>query len=1046
MSALFHPLNIYILGLGGGFLIPLLYRLAKRWLAPVFFLALSGIALVSAVAFARVLAGAPAIEVVTAGIAAPVSISLRLGAAEGFFCVSVNVVSLLGAIHLWPRLREHYGALLLYLIGVMGINGMVMTRDLFNLFVFLEIVSIATYGLLGLAGTPRSLSAAFKYIVATVIASTFFLLATALIYFATGTLSIDELLYLSQSAGSAPDNLLTGPIAQTALLLLLAALLIELKPFPANGWGLDVYETAPGGIASFVSVGVSAGVFFSLYKLLPLFTPWLDLIAFSGGLTFVASNIIGVRQVQVRRMLGYSSVGQLGLATLALALLAKTGAPDLLPLVVGGLIVNHLLAKAGLFWLADLVKHRSTAAWSPIARHRLLLFLFAALVVAISGLPPFPGFWAKWTLVLQLSVTEYGWAILAIAVGSLLEAAYMFRWLGRSIHARTDNTLAPMRLRAIAPVAAVVVLLAAVGVIALAVAAPASLWTVTPLAVGALMAAAEARWPQRLSGRAKALAALASLIIIGPLLLPATDGLPYLFGMVFILGGFVVGLGALYRTDPRTGYYPLLAVMLLALPALAGSRTSLEFFVNWELVTLSSYFLIAHGHHAGSQTLRYLLFSLAAAFFLLAGFGQFYAASGSTDLLALRSALGEGGAHTAAAFVLIAIGCLIKAGVVGVHVWVPGTYALADDDLSALLSAVISKVAIFGLLTSTYLAIRSESGLELAQLLAWIGFATALICGVIALCQHDMKRLLAFSSISQIGYIVAAIALMSHIGWVTALYLVASHLLIKGVLFLAITGVLVQARTGALGSLGGLARNMPVTFGMVLAALIAMAGLPPLAGFGSKWLLIGNMIDEGWYLLAAVGFLATFVGFLYMTRLAWSVFLGPRHPEHAEVREAPVSLLVPQILLMAGILVLAFHPMLLMEPLSRAVDPAFAASLIWEGQSLQEIYASLNPLPVMSAAVIVSVIAAGLLVIVVRRGDSGRGGDVRGTLSGLWSFVENNPVLDRIPSASAFWNGVAHFVVLAGGRLRLLYDGHAQTYALTVLLYIVAFNFLGISR
>ncbi len=1035
MSALFHPLNIYILGLGGGFLIPLLYRLAKGWLAPVFFAALSGIVLVSAVAFARVLAGAPAIEVMTAGAMPPVSISLRLGLAEGFFCLAVNAVSWLGAIHMWPRLRAHYGAMLLYLIGVMGINGMIMTRDLFNLFVFLEIVSIATYGLLGLGDTARSLAAAFKYIVATVIASTFFLLATALIYFATGTLSIDALLNLPQP--------LSGPIATTALLLLLAAILIEMKPFPANGWGLDVYESAPGGVAAFVSVGVSAGVFFSLYKLLPLFAPWLDLIAFSGALTFVASNLIGLRQVRVRRMLGYSSVGQLGLATLALALLAKTGAGHLAPLVVGGLILNHLLAKAGLFWLADRIGRASTGAWSPIARHGLLLFLFGALVTAISGLPPFPGFFAKWTLVLQLSDTGHVWAIAAIAIGSLLEAAYMFRWLGRSLHARPDDTIDPVGWRTAAPVAATVVLLAVTGALAAWLAAPGALWFFAPLAAGGLLALAEAAWSNRLSGRAKALLAVGSLPVIGPFLLPEAGSLAYLFGMIFIAGGFVVGLGALYRSDPRRGYYPLLAVMLLTLPALAGSRTSLEFFVAWEFITLSSYFLVAHGRHAGSQTLRYLLFSLAAAFFLLAGFGQFHAASGGTDLLALRSVLGAGGAHTTAAFVLIAIGCLIKAGAIGVHVWVPGTYALADDDLSALLSAVISKVAIFGLLTGTYLAIRSQAGLELAHLLAWIGLATTLICGMLALFQHDAKRLLAFSSISQIGYIVAAIALTSHIGWVTALYLVANHLLVKGVLFLAVAGVLVRARTGSLANLGGLAGNMPFTFAAVVIALVTMAGLPPLAGFGSKWLLIGTVIDEGWYLLGATGFAATFVGFVYMVRLGGSVFLGPRRDELAQVKEAPLTLLVPQYVLIAGILLLAFYPKLFMEPLSRAIDPTFAASLVWQGLPLEEIYDSLNPLPVMSFAVILSLAAAGLLVLFARlRGGTGRG-DLRGLVARLPSAIQNSPVAAYVPSMSGFWNGVAHATVLAAGRLRLVYDGNGQTYALTVLAYVIALHFLG---
>ena len=192
VASLFHPLNIFVLGLAGGFAIPLLVRIGTAWLSAGFFIALVGIAVISAVSLLRILGGEPPIDILTAGSLPPISISLRFGLSEGFVAASVNVVAVLGALHLWDRLRGNYAALLLYLGLTMGINGMVMTRDLFNLFVFLEIVSIATYGLLGLERTPAALGAAFKFIMATVIASSFFLLGTGLLYYVTGTLSIDD--------------------------------------------------------------------------------------------------------------------------------------------------------------------------------------------------------------------------------------------------------------------------------------------------------------------------------------------------------------------------------------------------------------------------------------------------------------------------------------------------------------------------------------------------------------------------------------------------------------------------------------------------------------------------------------------------------------------------------------------------------------------------------------------------------------------------------------------------------------------------------------
>ena len=237
VTAILQPLTIFLLGLGGGFLIPLVYRVAKPLPAIVFLVALSGMTLISGFQLWRLMNGEPTIEIYTAGALPPFSINLRFGLWEGFFAFSVNVAAMIGVWQLWERLRGSYAALLLYLILVMGINGMVMTRDLFNQFVFLEIVSIATYGLLGMERGGAMLSASFKYIMATVLASSAFLLGAVLLYHVTGTLNIDDMIE--------HRTLITGPIGTTALLLVLSGLILELKPFPANGWGLDVYETAP---------------------------------------------------------------------------------------------------------------------------------------------------------------------------------------------------------------------------------------------------------------------------------------------------------------------------------------------------------------------------------------------------------------------------------------------------------------------------------------------------------------------------------------------------------------------------------------------------------------------------------------------------------------------------------------------------------------------------------------------------------------------------------------------------------------------------------
>lgn len=1016
VEGLLHPLNIFIVGLGGAFLIPLLYRLGRNAVAIALIVALAAMTLISGVSLWQLAQGAAPIEILTGGAKPPVAINLRLGLPEAIFVFSVNLVALFGA---GGMLREKYGTVLIYLLIVMGIQGMVMTRDLFNLFVFLEIVSIATYGLLSLRDTPAALSATFKYLMATVLASGFFLIGTVLLYAVTGQLNIDDLIANRAS--------ITGPIGMAALIFLLACLLLELKPFPANGWGLDVYETARPDVAAMISGGVSAGVFFALLKLLPLFEQQLTLIAVLGAITFVFSNLIGLRQSKAQRLLGYSSIGQMALMTIAAALTYRPGAEATMLLVVGGLFVNHLFAKVGLFWLAGYVGKARLRDWS-LAGHPAVIVVFGALIAAIAGLPPFPGFFAKWQFILVLASDQRYVFIAVILIGSLLEAAYMFRWFGHAVHGDAGAQSLPERAAGLIPIYAMAALLLIGGCIVARLVGIDAIWVALPLAAG-LAVWLLARLPIRMQG----LFALALVLAAGLWLIRDLSGLAQLYAVILLAGGLVVSVACLYRSDPRPGFYPLLAVMLVSLPALPRATASLEFLVIWELITLSSYFLVLQRRGAMPQALLYLLFSLAAAFFLLVGFAVMHAASGTASLSAFRTT----GPDVPAVFVLLAIGLLIKAGAAGVHVWLPGTYAEADDDVSALLSAVISKVAIFGLLIATYVAVRSEAGLNLAYVLGGIGMLTTLVGAMLAVQQDDIKRMLAYSSMSQLGYIVAAIALMSHLGWVTALYLVANHLLVKGILFLVAAAVILRTGTRHFSELGGLARVMPQTFALAAIAIVAMSGLPPLAGFGGKWLLLSAMMEKGWYVSALMTLLATFVGFLYMARFIQALFLGERKNVSLTVTDAPFALLLPQYLLVAGILVMSFFPKLLIEPVSAAIDPQFASTLRWQGMSLELIYATWNPVPVMAFAVAVAAVLFGVLWLVQRSRSLGARPD------GIYAIAQRICAALTPALAGRLWGEVTAIAAFAAEKSRRVYTGNGQTYNLAIVYYLLVLYAFG---
>ena len=214
-----------------------------------------------------------------------------------------------------------------------------------------------------------------------------------------------------------------------------------------------------------------------------------------------------------------------------------------------------------------------------------------------------------------------------------------------------------------------------------------------------------------------------------------------------------------------------------------------------------------------------------------------------------------------------------------------------------------------------------------------------------------------------------------------------------------------------------------------------MSGLPPLAGFGGKWLLLSAMMEKGWYGPIAMGLLATFVGLLYMARFIQAIFLDPTKTAGGKIGEAPAALLVSQSVLILGILVMSFFPKLLIVPISQAIDPYFASTLVWDGMSLEMIYGYWNPVPVMAAAVAVSALLFGVLWRL--RQKSGEAANGQGRILGFYAFYK--PTFARLtpPLAWMFWKGVATGSIVLADTTRRVYTGDGQTYTLYVLAYFI---------
>ncbi|MBK1646303.1 sodium:proton antiporter [Thiocapsa imhoffii] len=369
----------------------------------------------------------PLIE--TLVIAPPLGIHLHADAVSLLLVALLTFAVALVAAFLWqgaraPHWQSRQAFVLIMLLSA-GCNGMLLTGDLFNLYVFIEIAGVSAYLLSALRRDAAALEAGLKYLIIGAVSAVFILFATVLTYITTGTLNLAAI-------GMAFADI---PAAMQILigLLLLVGLGIKAELFPFNVWVPEIYRGSdPEASALFSGVVVKAFLFvlFNLVFLI-LADPavvgrWLMIL---GGVTMVIAELTALRQRDLRRMLAYSSLGQVGLITLALGFAETT-------VVAGGLfhLVNHTLAKLLLFMVAALMLSRASSghldALTGIARRLpLAAGLFVLGSLSMLGLPPLAGFMSKLWIMAGFAEAGVFWPIALILLGALLEAAYFFRWI-----------------------------------------------------------------------------------------------------------------------------------------------------------------------------------------------------------------------------------------------------------------------------------------------------------------------------------------------------------------------------------------------------------------------------------------------------------------------------------------------------------------------------------------------------------------------------------------------------------------------------------------
>jgi proton-translocating NADH-quinone oxidoreductase chain N len=401
--------------------------------------------------------------------------------------------------------------------------------------------------------------------------------------------------------------------------------------------------------------------------------------------------------------------------------------------------------------------------------------------------------------------------------------------------------------------------------------------------------------------------------VVGPLGL----GLAILIALVGLL---VAIYGVNYiKEEPKERYHMLILTLLTGATGMVLTGDIFNLFVFFEILSLSSYALTGYNRDRGGTeaAIKYLIQGSIGSTFILIGIAILYGAFGTLNLADLAVHLaGANPTLLLVAISLLVVGFGIEAALFPLNAWLPDAHSSAPSSVSALLSGIAIETGAYAI---ARLVFSVFSGAGIILFLSAVGAITLFVGELSASRQRDdVKRLLAYSSIGQMGLIMLAFGMASEGGVFAALFQLLSHTLAKGLLFLAFGYLIYRAGSRRIADLAGLGRRMPLTGTLIAIAVLSLLGVPPFAGFMSKLSIIkaGLALHSATYTgLVVLVLLATVIEVGYFLRLLQVMYFGSGSGEAAEL---PLSALIPIAVLAALIIVIGVYPQLVTGLLHRA--------------------------------------------------------------------------------------------------------------------------------
>jgi multicomponent Na+:H+ antiporter subunit D len=361
--------------------------------------------------------------------------------------------------------------------------------------------------------------------------------------------------------------------------------------------------------------------------------------------------------------------------------------------------------------------------------------------------------------------------------------------------------------------------------------------------------------------------------------------------------------------DKQAWFYTMYLLCLTGLLGITVTGDAFNIFVFLEVSSLATYVLIAMGKHRRAlvAAYQYLIMGTIGATFYVIGVGLLYLVTGSLNLHDIAGRLGPAAAETSrpvlAALAFLTVGISLKLALFPLHVWLPNAYAYAPSFATAFLAATATKVAVYVLLRLLFsvfgVAISYES-LPVSEVMLVLSVAAMFIASLIAIFEENVKRMLAYSSLGQIGYITLGIGIANETGLTGGIVHLFNHALIKAALFLALGAVVFRIGSVRLSDLAGIGRQMPLTMGAFVVAGLAIIGTPGTAGFISKWYLAVGAFEKGWWPLVFLIVASSLLAVVYIGRVVEVAWFREPSALASKAKDPPLSMLAPILVLAAA--------------------------------------------------------------------------------------------------------------------------------------------------